>query len=485
MGGKIKPREIEIMIRGDAEIKDNERLVLGMHPKFSVVQKLTGDALDLDEELAFAKTRMQITKENDEKVEDEDAIELTEEEQERYDEMDAECRQIFDPVEKVFDNRKRRVTDLKECSRVTLPKPMKEKDEALIEIRRDVFGKTNCKKDLQESNLSKDEMDGLESLPEKIRKKDLIVLKTDKSGKFCVVSQDEYRKMGAVHTSKDKLISQRDVVEIEKQLNGHSTFWCKMWRIGDAHGHRGRIIDSKVCRSIKVASMYVMVKDHKEDGSSRPVVTGCTSNTRGLSNTVSDFLESVANSIPDAYEVISSEDLLARIEAANAEARKIIEEGRAKKMKKLRCRQMGASCKEMIERCEMRHGDAASVNDGETEMHPQTPSQERWEEMMIEEGVRCADCGPKIVKKLMTECDECGDEWVAEDYEISLIRNDVKALFPNIKSESTGKIVREEVERSPLEIEGFDYKYGLRYISMNKRYTGNLGPISHLLTWKR
>ena len=158
---KIKTKEIEIMIRGDAEIKDNERLVLGMHPKFSVVQKLTGDALDLDEELAFAKTRMQITKENDEKVEDEDAIELTEEEQERYDEMDAECRQIFDPVEKVFDNRKRRVTDLKECSRVTLPKPMKEKDEALIEIRRDVFGKTNCKKDLQESNLSKDEMDGL------------------------------------------------------------------------------------------------------------------------------------------------------------------------------------------------------------------------------------------------------------------------------------------------------------------------------------
>ena len=121
--------------------EDNERMILGMHPKFSVMQKLPEDALDLDKELAFAKVRMQLNKENDEKVEEEDAVEITEEEQERFDELDAQCRQIFDPVEKVFDDRKRRVTDLRECTRVTLPKPMKERDEALIEIRRGVIEK--------------------------------------------------------------------------------------------------------------------------------------------------------------------------------------------------------------------------------------------------------------------------------------------------------------------------------------------------------
>ena len=83
------------------------------------------------------------------------------------------------------------------------------------------------------------------------------------------------------------------------------------------------------------------------------------------------------------------------------------------------------------------------------------------------------------------DCVECGGEWVKEDYEICLIGNDVKALFPNIKSATTGKCVREEVERSPLEIEGFNYKYGLRYIAMNKKYTGNLAPIQHLLPWKK
>ena len=146
--------------------------------------------------------RMQLNKENDEKVEEGDAVEITEEEQERFDELDAQCRQIFDPVEKVFDDRKRRVTDLRECTRVTLPKPMKERDEALIEIRRGVIEKifgehrdANCKKDLQPNNLSKEEAEGLESLQKKIQKKEILILKTDKSGKFIAVSEEDYRKM--------------------------------------------------------------------------------------------------------------------------------------------------------------------------------------------------------------------------------------------------------------------------------------------------
>ena len=132
-------------------------------------------------------------------------------------------------------------------------------------------------------------------------KKEIIILKTDKSGKFCVTSQGEYRRMGSVHTGKDKLINRKDVTEIEKHLNGYCTFWCKMWRTGESHGHKSRVIESKMCRSCKTASMYVMFKDHKTDRSTRPVVTGCSSNTRGLSNAVSDFLESVANSIKDPY----------------------------------------------------------------------------------------------------------------------------------------------------------------------------------------
>ena len=46
-------------------------------------------------------------------------------------------------------------------------------------------------------------------------------------------------------------------------------------------------------------------------------MTGCTSNTLGMSNNVSDLLEAVANSEPEPYEVISSEDMLAATKKFN------------------------------------------------------------------------------------------------------------------------------------------------------------------------
>ena len=55
------------------------------------------------------------------------------------------------------------------------------------------------------------------------------------------------------------------------------------------------------------------------------------------------------------------------------------------------------------------------------------------------------------------------------------------SLFPCLYSVNTGKIVREEVENSTIKIEGFNERLGLRYIFMNKEYTGDLKDIEHLL----
>ena len=52
----------------------------------------------------------------------------------------------------------------------------------------------------------------------------------------------------------------------------------------------------------------------------RGIVTGCTSNAKGLSNSVSDVLEAVENGEKDPYEVCSGEDLLSRVHAANKKA---------------------------------------------------------------------------------------------------------------------------------------------------------------------
>ena len=47
-----------------------------------------------------------------------------EEKKDNEEEEDAKSRQIYDPIERVFDPRKTRVPDLDECDRVTLPKPL-------------------------------------------------------------------------------------------------------------------------------------------------------------------------------------------------------------------------------------------------------------------------------------------------------------------------------------------------------------------------
>ena len=79
------------------------------------------------------------------------------------------------------------------------------------------------------------------------------------------------------------------------------------------------------------------------------------------------------------------------------------------------------------------------------------------------------------------DCDECGQGWVKEDYTLCVIGNDVISLFPSLDSITTGKIVREEVQRSTIKIEGFSTRMGLRYLSMNESYTSDLEPLRGLL----
>ena len=76
---------------------------------------------------------------------------------------------IFNPEERSFDVRKRRVTDLRECARITMPKPLSDEEESRIEVRRriqkDTFEqyrqKNTNQKGEQRSNLTKREKKGL------------------------------------------------------------------------------------------------------------------------------------------------------------------------------------------------------------------------------------------------------------------------------------------------------------------------------------
>ena len=95
--------------------------------------------------------------------------------------------------------------------------------------------------------------------------------------------------------------------------------------------------------------------------------------------------------------------------------------------------------------------------------------------------MECDECGPGMTEYLLKECEECGTAWVREDYTLTVIGNDVVALFPSLDSADTGRIVREEVEKSTIGIDGFNVRLGVRYIAMNREYTGELDDLEHLL----
>ena len=471
---EIMTEDYDIQTIGDVDLNENERKILKLHPKFSVLGKLTEGGMEIEQELSKAKLRIQLGKEDEERLDEEE--EMTEEESRRIDEISAMSRQVYDPVEKIYDDRKRRVTDLKECSRVTLPRPLKPAEEANIEIRSnaqkkiyDDYRKNNVdKNDDQKCNLTKDEKDGLESLLKKVSERSIIIMKTDKSSRFVATTEEEYLKMGRQHTMKDKRIGRMQVIELEKTLNNHAICWCKIWHSGENLGHMPRIIASKISTSENGADMYCLYKDHKaEPGKTRPVVTGCSSDTLGLSNGVSDVLESVANGEETPYEVISSEDMLAATKIFNEkfmERRKIWEKKRDEKL----------SC----ERC--KYEEIYARTRPETELN-----RAEMRKDLIERFAEIEKESSEYRERLKLDCEHCGEGLDEKDLEVCLLGNDVVALFPSIKSKNTGKIVRKRVIMSSIKFEGFDWRLGARYVVMNKHLTSDLHELWGVLPFRR
>ena len=136
-------------------LSEDEKSVLCMHTKFSEIQYLIYNDMEFEfqKEQAFAKVRMQRKKELEEmerrRKEEEEVepplLEIIETEKEKEDreereeEEEARTRQTFEPQSKEYDDRNRRVTDLAECNRISLPKPPPIDEEALIEMRRGMY----------------------------------------------------------------------------------------------------------------------------------------------------------------------------------------------------------------------------------------------------------------------------------------------------------------------------------------------------------
>jgi len=156
--------------------------------------------------------------------------------------------------------------------------------------RKEQKGKRKASETNQEGdNLSKQEKAGLNKLRKRIKSGEIIVIKTDKSGKLGVVDRQKYLEMGRRDSAMDRIVERHELKQIEKRLNDHTRMILKIVNAGEAHGHLDRINNSKITNSETAAPKYFLYKDHKKVESWRPVVSGCNSNTLGLSNLLSDL----------------------------------------------------------------------------------------------------------------------------------------------------------------------------------------------------
>jgi vacuolar-type H+-ATPase subunit H len=219
----------------------------------------------------------------------------------------------------------------------------------------------------------------------------------------------------------------------------------------------------------------VVVKDHKKTpGESRPIVTGCSGNTRGLSNSVSNFLESIANTIENQFECISSEDMLANTKKANKEVIEIIKKWKEHRLKKINCAQ-----------CNYRADPHKACQDCQNEVDELDNNDPEKTTKMMEIRYDCDECGREWRDRMEEECAACGEGLFWEDQAICLLGLDVVALFPSMTSINTGKIIRKHVLQSPIIIEGFDWRQGARYLVINKKYTGDIRGLWSVLPWRR
>ena len=489
----MRKAEIGNLTIGKVKIDDDERAALSLPPNFAILKFLDEEEQERDIELGLSKLRLEarnIEEKNKlgnieyeasegKRIRLDCEIESREKEKER-ELYEAKERQIFNPIEKTFDFSKRRVTDMKECSKIHLPKPLKANEEGELEMirevlmnefkkykrekeeefekrreerqkkRRNIFTEEREKnkkrqrkrineekidkresrenKDMGEEenngmkekienreskkeknrnqegeNLTMKEKRGVQKLKERIKEGEIVVLKTDKSGKLVICDKEEYLKMGKSKIVEDRKLERGEIKKIEEKINDHTRMITKIFNIGESHKHLKRVQESVITHSEISAPMYYLYKDHKKEPGWRPVVSGCNSNTVGLSNILSDIIESVCNSISDPYEVISSEDMLYRISKCNKEIREEIEE--KKKVDK----------------------------DWD------------WREKYL------------------------------------LLGSDVEALFPSLSAQRTARIVREQVTKSKIIWENIDPKWLCLYIHLNREESSGLSEVLHLL----
>ena len=69
---------------------------------------------------------------------------------------------------------------------------------------------------------------GLISLRKRITNQELVICRSEKSGKLIAIGPGEYLAMGAVHIGDDRPLKEGEADKIQQTLNEHTSAWINM-----------------------------------------------------------------------------------------------------------------------------------------------------------------------------------------------------------------------------------------------------------------
>ena len=122
----------------------------------------------------------------------------------------------------------------------------------------------NCsQKGKQTSNLTRSESKGLKSLQKRVREGEIVVLPTDKSGLFAVMTRETFVECGLGHTKGDKNVNWEDLKKAQSELNGHTSMLIKTFGIGKTWNHSSRVRETMMGGGLSVCPLSLLYKDHK------------------------------------------------------------------------------------------------------------------------------------------------------------------------------------------------------------------------------
>ena len=90
-----------------------------------------------------------------------------------------------------------------------------------------------------------------------------MVVDTDKSKRFSILSRDQYIESGLVHTRNDKEIDFERVKRIQNYVNDHSYWISEITNCGLNWDHQERMKVNLSDNGEQVCKMVLLMKDHK------------------------------------------------------------------------------------------------------------------------------------------------------------------------------------------------------------------------------